>query len=163
MPLLENRYRVSQVCHEALPHSQRIARFHHEGFARERNQVEFLVSLSKKFHRVAPIGRTSQYQISTLEKIKHGHHPTLSSLLKRSFPSIAHDNSNRKLSFGLCRYQVALIAPPSQQLYSRDLDFHNFSSPGLTEVEDDKSDGVLATRFIIGRDFAVTRSSPESC
>ena len=26
MPLLENRYRVSPVCHEALPHSQRIAR-----------------------------------------------------------------------------------------------------------------------------------------
>ena len=34
---------------------------------------------------------------------------------------------------------------------------------GLTEVEDDTCDGALAIRFIIGRDFAVTRSSPESC
>ena len=42
-----------------------------------------------------------------------------------------------------------------------DFDFRNFT--GLTEVEDDTSDGVLATRFIIGRDFAVTRSPPESC
>ena len=28
---------------------------------------------------------------------------------------------------------------------------------------DDTTDGVLAIRFIIGFDFAVTRSSPESC
>ena len=63
---------------------------------------------------------------------------------------------------GLCRYEVSLIAPHSQQLYSRDLDFHNFF-PGLTEVEDDTCDGTLAIRLIIGRDFAVTRSSPESC
>ena len=35
--------------------------------------------------------------------------------------------------------------------------------PGLTEVEDDTCDGALAIRFIKGRDFAVTRSSPESC
>ena len=35
--------------------------------------------------------------------------------------------------------------------------------PGLTEVEDDTFDGTLAIRLIIGRDFAVTRSSPESC
>ena len=52
MPLLVNRYRVALVCQEALPRSQRIARFHHEGFPRVRNQVEFLVSLSKNFHRV---------------------------------------------------------------------------------------------------------------
>ena len=44
-----------------------------------------------------------------------------------------------------------------------DLDSRNVSSPGLTEVEDDTNDGVLAIRFIIGRDFAVTRSSPDSC
>ena len=37
------------------------------------------------------------------------------------------------------------------------------SLPGLTEVEDDTFDGTLAIRLIIGRDFAVTRSSPESC
>ena len=58
---------------------------------------------------------------------------------------------------GLSRYEISLIAPLSQQLYSRDLD----STPGLTEVEDDTF--VLIIRFIIGRDFAVIRSSPESC
>ena len=31
----------------------------------------------------------SQYQFSTLQKTKHGHHPTSSSLLKRNFPEIA--------------------------------------------------------------------------
>ena len=36
------------------------------------------------------------------------------------------------------------------------------SLPILTEDEDDTNDGVLAIRFITGRDFAVTRSSPES-
>ena len=35
--------------------------------------------------------------------------------------------------------------------------------PGLNEFEDDTTDGVLATRFIIGFDFDVTRSSPDSC
>ena len=35
--------------------------------------------------------------------------------------------------------------------------------PGHTEVEDGTCDGVLAIRFIIGLDFAVTRSPPESC
>ena len=39
--------------------------------------------------------------------------------------------------------------------------YHVF--PGLDEVEDDTTDGILALRFIIGLDFAVTRSSPESC
>ena len=130
MHLLENRYRVSPVCHEALPHSQRIASFHHDGFPRERNQVKFLVSLSKKFHRVSQIACTSQHQFSTLEKTKHGYHPTFSSLLKRNIPQIACDNSGRKLSFGRCRCRVSVIAPLSQQLHSRDFDFHNFSSPG---------------------------------
>ena len=37
------------------------------------------------------------------------------------------------------------------------------SLPRLTEVEDHTCDGVLAIRFIIGRDFAVTRSSPDPC
>ena len=64
-------------------------------------------------------------------------------------------------SFGRCRYRVSPIIPLSQQLYCKDFDFHSFSSPGLTEVEDDTSDGVLAIRLIIGRDFAVTRSAPE--
>ena len=57
-------------------------------------------------------------------------------------------------------YQLALIYL-LQQLISMDLHVRNISSRGLTEVEDDTNDGVLAIRFIIGLDFAVTRSSPE--
>ena len=41
-----------------------------------------------------------------------------------------------------------------------DLDFRNFFH-GLTEDEDDTNDGVLAIRFIIGLDLAVTRSCPD--
>ena len=37
------------------------------------------------------------------------------------------------------------------------------SLPRASEVEDDTCVGALAIRLIIGRDFAVTRSSPESC
>ena len=136
--------------------SLRIAQFRREEFPRD--QVELFVASSKKFYQVAPIARMSQYQFSTLEKTK-----TLSNLLKRSFPQIVHGNSNQKLSIGLCRFQVAQIAPLSQQLDSRDLDFRNFFSPGFAEVEDNTCDGALAIRFIIGRDFAVTRSSPDSC
>ena len=44
----------------------------------------------------------------------------------------------------------------------QDLDFRHLF-PGLDEVEDDTTDGILALRFIIGFDFAVTRSSPDSC
>ena len=35
--------------------------------------------------------------------------------------------------------------------------------PGLFDAEDDRVEEALAIRLIIGRDFAVTRSSPESC
>ena len=44
-----------------------------------------------------------------------------------------------------------------------DLDFRNVSSPGsLSEVEDDTNDGVLAIRFIISLDFAVTRCESDN-
>ena len=65
----------------------------------------------------------SQYQFSTLEKTKRGHHPTLKNLLKKNFPLIVHDNSNQKLSISLCRHQVVPILPLSQQLYFRILIF----------------------------------------
>ena len=35
--------------------------------------------------------------------------------------------------------------------------------PGFDEVEDDTTEGILAVKFIIGLDFAVTRYSPELC
>ena len=77
------------------------------------------------------------------EKTKHGHNPILNNLLKRV-------------------YQVALICR-LQQRTSKDLVFRNISSQGSMKVEGDTTDGVLAIRFITGFDFAVTRSSPESC
>ena len=38
-------------------------------------------------------------------------------------------------------------------------DVHTKSPPGFVEAEDDTIEGVLAVKFIIGRDFAVTRPS----
>ena len=112
MPLLENRYQVAPVCHEASPHSQRIARFRHEGVPRDRIQVEFSSVALQKVSSGLPIARTSQYQFSTFEKTMHGYHHILSNLLMRLFPSIAHDNSGWK-------FRVSPIPPLSQQLYSR--------------------------------------------
>ena len=57
--------------------------------------------------------------------------PLLNNLLKRSFPWIAHGNDGRMLRINLCVYQDVPIFPLSQQLHSRDFDFHNFSSPDL--------------------------------
>ena len=51
-------------------------------------RVELLISFSRKFRQVVPIARVSQYQFSILERTKRGRHPTLSSLLKRSFPKL---------------------------------------------------------------------------
>ena len=45
----------------------------------------------------------------------------------------------------------------------QDLDIHTRSSPGFDEAEEDTNEGVLAVKFIIGRDLAVTRPSPDSC
>ena len=66
---------------------------------------------SKKLNQVAPIGRTSWSQFSTLEKTKHGRHPTLNNLLKRSFPWIAHGNDDRRYQIDLCLYWVDPICP----------------------------------------------------
>ena len=44
---------------------------------------------------------------------KNGHYPTLSGLLKRSFPWTAHGNDDRRLRINLCLYQVVPIFPLS--------------------------------------------------
>ena len=63
--------------------------------------------------------------------------------------------------------QVSLIDPFQRvsPLYRQEQvhDVYTKSSPGFAETEDDTTEGVLAVKFIIGRDFAVTRPSPESC
>ena len=69
----------------------------------------------------------------------------------------------RKLSFGRCRYWVSPIAPLSQQLYSRDLYFHNFSSPSLLKSRMIRSTAPLQSGSSLVAIFAMTRSSCESC
>ena len=113
-----------------------------------RDQDKLVAPFSKKFYQVALIDRTSQSQLSTLEKTKHRRNPILNDLLKRISQTT------------LVLYQVALVYL-LQQLMSMDLDFRNIC-PRLDEVKDDTNDGVLAIRFIIGLNLAVTRSSPES-
>ena len=160
LPLLEKwYYQVALIYHQVFLSSLGITRFRQEEFLRD--QVELFVPFSQKFYRVALIDRTSWTQFSTLEKTKHGRHPILNNLLKRSFPWIAHGSGDQRIQINLYLHQVALIYL-LQQLVSMDLDFHNFFT-GLTEVEDDTNDGVLAVKCIISLNFAVTRSSPESC
>ena len=47
------------------------------------------------------------------------------------------------------------------EMYSLQYPYHVFT--GFDEVEDDTTDDILAVKFIRGLDFAVTRSSPDSC
>ena len=42
------------------------------------------------------------------------------------------------------------------------LGFQVDSLPGFDEAEEDTTEGILAVKFIMGRDLAVTRSSPDS-
>ena len=65
-------------------------------------------------------------------------------------------------SFGRCRQQIARFSPLSAFAY-QGFRFPHLLFPRLTEVEDDTFDNTLAIRLNIGRDFAVTPSSPEYC
>ena len=58
--------------------------------------------------------------------------------------------------------QVSLFYPHWQQIF-QDIDIHTRSSPGFDEAEEDTTDSVLEVKFIMGRDLAVTRSSPDPC
>ena len=60
---------------------------------------------------------------------------------------------------------VAQVSPFYRHLEQifQDLDIQTRSSPGIEEAEDDSAEGILAVKFIMGRDLAVTRSSPDSC
>ena len=79
---------------------------------------------------------------STLEKTKIDQHPPLKTWWWRflRFPkSIVTCNR-------LSRILISIRGPP-----------------GFDEAEEDTNEGVLAVKFIMGRDFAVTRSSLQSC
>ena len=94
----------------------------------------------------------SWFQFSTLEKTKHGRHPILNNLLKRSFPWIAHGSVDWRLQINLCLYRVALIYL-LLQLISMDVDFRNVSSPGLLklktirEMASWQQDSIIRSRF----------------
>ena len=60
------------------------------------------------------------------------------------------------------KQQVSPFYHTSHLAYSEDFDFYNFSSPGFSDAEDDRVEGALAIKLIIGLDFAVTLSSPAS-
>ena len=57
--------------------------------------------------------------------------------------------------------QVSPLYRQEQVVQDLDIPYEDF--PGFDEAEEDTNEGVLAVKFIIGRDFAVTRPSPESC
>ena len=80
----------------------------------------------------------------TLEKTKIDHNPVVNNLI----------------------VTVAQVLPRSyrqlKQIF-QDFAIHTRSSPGFDEAEEDTNEGVLAVKFIMGRDLAVTRPSPDSC
>ena len=88
----------------------------------------------KNFPQVSPIDRVLQLHFSTLEKTKIDHNPFVNNLI---------------LTF-------QRVAP----FYRQE---HVFLLIGFDEAEEDTNEGVLAVKFIIGRDLAVTRPSPDSC
>ena len=104
-------------------------------------QVELFVSFSKKFHQVAPIARMSQYQFPLLRR-PSAVVPLWVACWREAFHKLSMPISGRpdRSSFWAIELQGSWLP---QLLF-----------PGLAEV---------AIRFIIGRDFAVTRSSPDSC
>ena len=122
--------------------------------------IETLVLLFEGKQRVSPFHHPSIHQLSTLEKTKLSHRPILSSLLSACFERIGGGGGARDLWHG--QQRVSPFCHISQLAYLEDFDFHNFSSPGFLNAEDDRVEGALAIEIIIGLDFAVTLSSPDS-
>ena len=96
----------------------------------------------KKYPQVSPIDRALQLHFSTLEKTKIDHNPLVNNLIL-TFPQVSPFYRHLKQIF-------------------QDLDPYEVL-PGFDEAEEDTNEGVLAVKFIMGRDLAVTRPSPDSC
>ena len=122
--------------------------------------IETSVLLFEGKQRVLPFYHPSIHQISTLEKTKLYQRPILSSLLSACFQRNGGGGGARDLCHG--KQRVSPFYHISQLAYSEDFDFHNFSLPGFLMREDDIVEGAIAIKLIIGFDFAVTLSSPES-
>ena len=97
----------------------------------------------KKFPQVSPIDRALQLHFSTLVKTKINHNPLVYNLV-------------------LTVAQVSPFYRHLEQIFL-DLDIHTEVLPGFDEAEEITNEGVLAVKFIMGRDLAVTRPSPDSC
>ena len=95
--------------------------------SREKNVIGTRVSLPKSKQLVSPFCHPSIYQLSTLEKTKLCHRPTLSSVLSTNFQQLVCGGTlTRDLRHG--RQQVA---PFNHLSHSKKSDFHRFSSPGF--------------------------------
>ena len=99
--------------------------------------------IPRSFSQVSLIDRAPQLHFSTLEKTKIDHNPLLNNLV-------------------VTVSQVSPFYRLLQQI-SQDLDIPYEVLPRFDEVEDDTIEGILAVKFIIGLDLAVTRSSPDPC
>ena len=129
------------IHHESSLRTLRNAHFRGEEVLHDEGQL--VASYPKKFSQVSLIDRAPQLHFSTLEKTKIDHNPLLNNLV-------------------VTVSQVSLIDRLPRQIF-QDLDIHTRVLSGFYEVEDDTTEGILAVKFIIGLDFAVTRSSPDSC
>ena len=98
----------------------------------------------KTFPQVSPIDRAPQLHFSTLEKTKIDHNPLAYNLVCDG-----------------CTGFTVLSSLGNRSV--QDLDIHTRYLTGIVEAEDDTAEGVLAVKFIMGRDLAVTRPSPDSC
>ena len=102
-----------------------------------------------RIQQVALFYLPSIHQISTLEKTKFNQHSILSRLMRKRI------------------HWVAPFYDAAQFASSEEIDFHVcFFFPGLSSDAVEGTSGDLSlrreTKFIIGFDFAVTLSSPES-
>ena len=97
----------------------------------------------KNFPQVSPIDRVLQLHCSTLEKTKIDHNPFANNLIL-TFPQVAPFDRQEHI------FQDSVISIRGPPL-------------GLMKLKKTQNEGVLAVKFIIGRDLAVTRSSPDSC
>ena len=111
--------------------------------------------------QVSPFYHPSTHQISTLEKTKFYQYPILSSLISVLFQRVG---GARDWYHG--KQQVSPFYRTSQLEHSEDFDFLVWFFTGLSDAVDNSVDGALsllrAIKLIIGLDFAVTLSSPDS-
>ena len=114
----------------------------------ERNVFETRALLLEGKQQVSPFYLPSIHQISTLEKTTFYQHSILSSLMSKRLQ------------------QVLLFCDAAQFASSEEIDFHVWVFPGLYDAVEGSIWGILsllrAIKFIIGFDFAVTLSSPDS-